>query len=84
MGQLEGKVAIVTGASRGIGAAAAFVLAKAGAAVMLVARATEGGHRGSPTKLSPTMAKPWPCHVILQITDRFTGWSMRPSAGWAV
>jgi 3-oxoacyl-[acyl-carrier protein] reductase len=38
MGQLEGKVAIVTGASRGIGAAAAFVLAKTGAAVMLVAR----------------------------------------------
>lgn len=38
MGQLEGKVAIVTGASRGIGAAAAFVLAKAGAAVVLVAR----------------------------------------------
>ena len=38
MGQLDGKVAIVTGASRGIGAAAAFVLAKASAAVMLVAR----------------------------------------------
>src|SRR5580700_2230874 len=38
MGQLDGKVAIVTGASRGIGAAAAFVLAKAGAVVMLVAR----------------------------------------------
>lgn len=38
MAQLEGKVAIVTGASRGIGAAAAFVLAKAGAAVALVAR----------------------------------------------
>jgi NAD(P)-dependent dehydrogenase (short-subunit alcohol dehydrogenase family) len=38
MGQLEGKVAIVTGASREIGAGAAFVLAKAGAAVMLVAR----------------------------------------------
>jgi 3-oxoacyl-[acyl-carrier protein] reductase len=38
MRQLEGKVAIVTGASRGIGAGAAFVLAKAGAAVMLVAR----------------------------------------------
>jgi 3-oxoacyl-[acyl-carrier protein] reductase len=38
MGKLAGKVAIVTGASRGIGAAAAFVLAKAGAAVMLVAR----------------------------------------------
>jgi 3-oxoacyl-[acyl-carrier protein] reductase len=38
MGQLDGKVAIVTGASRGRGAAAAFVLAKAGAALMLVAR----------------------------------------------
>ena len=38
MTDLAGKVAIVTGASRGIGAAAAFVLAKAGAAVMLVAR----------------------------------------------
>src|SRR5215472_16607676 len=38
MGQLEGKVAIVTGASRGIGAGAAFILARAGAAVMLVAR----------------------------------------------
>jgi 3-oxoacyl-[acyl-carrier protein] reductase len=38
MTDLAGSVAIVTGASRGIGAAAAFVLAKAGAAVMLVAR----------------------------------------------
>jgi 3-oxoacyl-[acyl-carrier protein] reductase len=38
MTDLADKVAIVTGASRGIGAAAAFVLAKAGAAVMLVAR----------------------------------------------
>jgi NAD(P)-dependent dehydrogenase (short-subunit alcohol dehydrogenase family) len=38
MTDLAGRVAIVTGASRGIGAAAAFVLAKAGAAVMIVAR----------------------------------------------
>src|SRR6202158_4488340 len=45
MTDLAGKVAIVTGASRGIGAAAAFVLAKAGAAVMLVAR---DGTRGAP------------------------------------
>jgi len=38
MGSLTGKVVIVTGASRGIGAAAAAALAKEGAAVMLTAR----------------------------------------------
>jgi 3-oxoacyl-[acyl-carrier protein] reductase len=38
MQSLAGKVAIVTGASRGIGAAAALALGKAGASVMLAAR----------------------------------------------
>jgi NAD(P)-dependent dehydrogenase (short-subunit alcohol dehydrogenase family) len=38
---LEGKVTIVTGASRGIGAAAARLLAEAGAAVVLAARDEE-------------------------------------------
>jgi NAD(P)-dependent dehydrogenase (short-subunit alcohol dehydrogenase family) len=38
MQQLAGKVIIVTGASRGIGAAAAIALGKAGATVMLAAR----------------------------------------------
>jgi 3-oxoacyl-[acyl-carrier protein] reductase len=38
MGELSGKVAIVTGGSRGIGAAAAAVLAEAGAAVTVLAR----------------------------------------------
>ena len=38
MGKLEGKVAIVTGASRGIGAAAARVFAAEGAKVVLAAR----------------------------------------------
>src|ERR1700761_4037722 len=38
MGNLDGKVIIVTGASRGIGAAAASALAKAGATVVLTAR----------------------------------------------
>ena len=39
-GQLENKVGVVTGASRGIGAAAAITLAKAGAKVALAARST--------------------------------------------
>src|SRR5260370_25484355 len=38
MGSLDGKVIIVTGASRGIGAAAAASLAQAGATVVLTAR----------------------------------------------
>lgn len=40
MSKLEGKAAIVTGASRGIGAAAARALAREGASVLLLARST--------------------------------------------
>jgi len=44
MGELTGKVVIVTGASRGIGAAAALALGKAGATLILTAR--DGGLAG--------------------------------------
>jgi NAD(P)-dependent dehydrogenase (short-subunit alcohol dehydrogenase family) len=40
-GLLEGKVAIVTGASRGIGAASARAFAEAGATVVLAARTAQ-------------------------------------------
>jgi citronellol/citronellal dehydrogenase len=48
---LEAKVAIVTGASRGVGAAAAVALAEAGAAVACAARATDE----SPLRLPGTI-----------------------------
>jgi NAD(P)-dependent dehydrogenase (short-subunit alcohol dehydrogenase family) len=42
MGQLSGKSVILTGASRGIGAAAAEALVAAGASVLLLARSADG------------------------------------------
>jgi citronellol/citronellal dehydrogenase len=48
---LDGKVAIVTGASRGVGAATAVALADAGAAVTCAARATDS----SPLRLPGTI-----------------------------
>jgi citronellol/citronellal dehydrogenase len=57
---LEGKVAIVTGASRGVGAAAAIAMAEAGAAVACAARATDK----SPLRLPGTIDG-----TVRQITD---------------
>ena len=44
--RLDGKVALVTGASRGLGAAMAIALASAGADVALHATDAAGRHRG--------------------------------------
>ena len=65
MGLLTGKVAVVTGAGRGVGRAVAVELAEAGAAVALAARTVSeiesaadairaGGHRAIPVPTDVT------------------------------
>ena len=54
---LEGKVAIVTGASRGVGAATAVALAEAGAMVVCAARATEANPLRLPGTIDATVGR---------------------------
>src|SRR5207247_8624898 len=54
MGILDGKVAIVTGASRGIGAEIARRFAREGAAVAVAARTTEQGISPFPGTIAET------------------------------
>lgn len=54
---LRGKVALVTGASRGVGAATAVALAQAGAAVACAARSTDASPQKTPGTLEQTLAR---------------------------
>ena len=55
MGVLDGRVAIVTGASRGIGAEIARCFGQAGAAVAVAARTTEAGTSPLPGTIGETV-----------------------------
>ena len=55
MGMLDGQVAIVTGASRGIGAQIARRFAAEGAAVAVAARTTEPGMSAFPGTIGETV-----------------------------
>ena len=55
--ELDGRVALVTGASRGVGAAVAVALADAGCRVALAARSTAAEPRRTPGTLDATLAR---------------------------
>jgi NAD(P)-dependent dehydrogenase (short-subunit alcohol dehydrogenase family) len=57
MGQVEGKVAIVTGGASGIGAACAATLAREGAKVVVTDLDDAGGRRQYPGQYGPSWSQ---------------------------
>src|SRR6188472_3518853 len=55
--ELDGRIALVTGASRGVGAAVAVALAEAGCRVALAARSTDASPQRTPGTLDETLAR---------------------------
>ena len=90
--QLTGKVGLVTGGTRGIGAAAAFALAREGADVAIVGRTEDDEARqtraaiqalGRRCELILADAKPADCTRCVEETARLLGgrtcWFTRPA-----
>ncbi len=81
---MTGKVAVVTGASKGIGLATARVLAEAGAAVLLTSRKPDALEEAAASVVAAVLSTSprRSCHasVIAASSCRKLGW---PCRGWA-
>ncbi|MCO6440228.1 MAG: SDR family NAD(P)-dependent oxidoreductase [Nitrococcus mobilis] len=81
MGKLDGKVAVVTGASRGLGEAIVAGFAAEGAAVVLAARTRDDLDRVATACRQAGPHGPKSCRPMSLTRPRSTGWCAPPSTG---